>query len=191
MTRKITFLLILIFASCKTTNEIKTNIETSKKFDVIGWYSYDKKEIWALSFPFLVNIETNNPNEELVSHKYVYNNYKKGKFGFLYKLNKDNSLIEENNFSRRKLASGKENNYILYSKHLILDNKISNEIISKYGHKKLNSDSIPLSSFNDFKSKLPFLTKKLLNADSLFIKFKNLDKTKKRQTKRIKAPIEL
>ncbi|MHC9089994.1 hypothetical protein ACXIHB_15020 [Tenacibaculum sp. IMCC1] len=185
-------ILTLLLVSCTTTKEITVTSKVSNKYKVIAWYDKEQKDIWAISFPFVLTINNKSANqkEELTFHQYIYKKTSEGAFAFLYKENDNNDLIKLSSTLKKEILPKQKKEYVVYSKHLINNLTDSNKILSAFQNKHLNKDSIHLSSFKNFKNKLPELTQKLLSNDSIFLKFTNFDKTTS-PPKRIKLPIKV
>ncbi|MCG7503206.1 hypothetical protein MHM83_15160 [Tenacibaculum sp. Mcav3-52] len=186
------YILLLACTSCKTVSKIEVDNYPSNKHKVVVWYDKEQKDIWAISFPFVLTINNKSANqkEELTFHQYIYKKPSEGAFAFLYKENDNNDLIKLSSTLKKEIFPKQKKEYVVYSKHLINNLTDSNKILSTFKNKHLNTDSVHLSSFKNFKNKLPKLTQKLLSNDSIFLKFTNFDK-KNSPPKRIKVPIKL
>ncbi|WP_394421635.1 hypothetical protein [Tenacibaculum mesophilum] len=186
------YILLLACTSCKTVSKIEVDNYPSNKHKVVVWYDKEQKDIWAISFPFVLTINNKSANqkEELTFHQYIYKKPSEGAFAFLYKENDNNDLIKLSSTLKKEIFPKQKKEYVVYSKHLINNLTDSNKILSTFKNKHLNTDSVHLSSFKNFKNKLPKLTQKLLSNDSIFLKFTNFDK-KNSPPKRIKIPIKL
>ncbi|CAM1362847.1 conserved hypothetical protein [Tenacibaculum litoreum] len=186
------YILLLACISCKTVSKIEVDNYPSNKQKVIAWYDKEQKDIWAISFPFILSINNKSANqkEELTFHQYIYKKPSEGAFAFLYKENDNKDLIKLSSTLKKEILPKQKKEYVVYSKHLINNLTDSNKILSAFQNKHLNNDSIHLSSFKSFKNKLPELTRKLLLNDSIFLKFTNFDKTTS-PPKRIKVPIKI
>lgn len=193
--KKIIYLLIFISISCKTIEKTASKIDIkgfpSENYKVIAWYDEEKKDIWALSFPLVLLIENQSlRKEELTFYQYIYKNQSEGAFAFLYDETNNKNLMKLSSTRKKDISPRKKKKFILYTKHLINDQNLSNEILFAYKDIKFSNDSISLDSFNNFKKKLPKLTQSFLSNDSIFLKFTNFDK-KNAPPKRIKIPVKL
>lgn len=187
-------LFTLILFSCKSSKKtIISESRVSNKHKVIAWYDENEKDIWAFSIPIYLRIENTSmlSPEIFISHKYIYKDKKSGTHTFLYELNKNGELEKQKNYTKKSINPSSQKEYIIYTKHLINDIKLSEKIMVTFKNKEFKKDSIALDFFDGFKKKLPNLAEKILVQDSLFLSFKNKDKTSKLSSKRIKIPVKI
>ena len=102
--------IILIFSIttfCTTQRNIDVKINPSKHYNIIGWYNPESKKIGAISFPFILDIESNK-KEFLYTYRYKYKNSKKGAFVDIYNVNKGSKLERLKSYEKRSFNSNKK-----------------------------------------------------------------------------------
>lgn len=178
---------IILFFSCNTTRKkFKVESEFIDNYDVYAWF--DKNNIWALSLPISLNITNDNIKRQILYYQYNYKNSEKGKAISLYEIKGNEKLDLVENFRKKELNLNSKSTFLILTKHIVIDNKLAEEITSNLNMSVQLNDSISLGNFKKFKEKHEQMIKKLIRGDTLYLRFKE---SKGKKKKRIKVPINL
>ncbi len=180
---------IALFFSCSTSKNFKIESKFIDNNNVYAWYDKEKEKVWALSFPILLNLTNDNIKKELIYYQYNYQESKRGKAISLYEI-KDNNMILVDNFKKKEINPNETTRFLIITKHIITDSELANQIISKLNKKNLSNDSISIGSFKKFRKEYVNSVKNLVNKDTLYLRFKFLEKNNNKK-KRIKVPIKI
>ncbi|AZJ32116.1 hypothetical protein SAMN05444344_1972 [Tenacibaculum mesophilum] len=180
------YIILIFFIFCGTNKDIKITSKPSEDSEVIAWYDNESKKIWAISLPFDLNIKSSG-NKFLYHFQYKYKKSDEGAVIKMYFIS-DEKLVRLENYKKRKFNNQKNKSFLFYTKHLIIDEDESKKILSKIDTTSIKADSLFVGNFYSFSRKFPKITKNLIDGDTLYLRFKEIEGVNK---ERIKVPIKI
>jgi len=183
---KYLYFLLILFVSCVSNKEIKIVSKPNNSSEIIAWYNKKSNKIWAISFPFNLNIKSKGENF-LYNFQYKYKNSSNGAVIKMYYID-NKEYIRVENYEKREFSNQPNKTFLFYTKHLIIDGNDSKKILSEIDTNSIKNDSILIGSFSSFNKKFPKTANNIMQGDTLYLRFKEILGEKKR---RVKVPIKL